>query len=312
MQHRSWLFVPGDSEKKLGKAAGTGADVIIVDLEDSVAHGSKVIARQMTLDWLNVHRQQVVERRMGRWVRINALDTRMWRDDLVAVMPGRPDGIMLPKADGPEAIRQLSAEIYELEQRNHIPTGTTKILPLVSETAQSALSIPSYLGSSLPRLSGLSWGAEDLSAALGASRKRDAKGEWTDTFRFVRVQTLLAAHSLGIMAIDTLHADFADAKGLKKVAEAASADGFAGMLAIHPAQVPIINEAFTPSEAELAEARAIVEAFSASPGAGALQIDRRMIDQPHLKLARRILGLDEAPARVDTAGNSGGAMLRPA
>ena len=315
MQYRSWLFVPGDSEKKLGKAASTGADVILVDLEDSVAFVNKAEARRLTLDWLNIHRQQVIERRMGRWVRINALDSRMWRDDLLAVMPGRPDGIMLPKADGPEAIRQVAAEIYELEQRNQIPTGSTQILPLVSETAASALSIPSYLGASMPRLAGLSWGAEDLSAALGASRKRDAKGEWTDTFRFVRVQTLLAAHACGVLAIDTLHDDFADAKGLKKAAEATRADGFNGKLAIHPAQVPENNQAYTPSDEELADARAIVAAFAASPNAGALQIDRRMIDQPHLKLARRILGMNEA-ARSDTAAISSSApdrpMLRPA
>lgn len=308
MQYRSWLFVPGDSEKKLGKAASTGADVILVDLEDSVAPDNKAAARHMALDWLNIHRQQVIERQMGRWVRINALDTQMWRDDLHAVMPGRPDGIMLPKAEGPEAIQQIAAEIYELEQRHQIPTGSTKILPLVSETARSALTIPSYLGASMPRLAGLSWGAEDLSAALGASRKRDAKGGWTDTFRFVRVQTLLAAHARGILAIDTLHDDFADTKGLKTAAEAARADGFNGMMAIHPAQVPVINEAFTPSEAELADARAIVEAFAANPNAGALQIEGRMIDQPHLKLAKRILGME---ATAHDQGRSGLAGDRP-
>jgi citrate lyase subunit beta/citryl-CoA lyase len=293
MAIRSWLFVPGDSEKKLAKAANAGADVIIVDLEDSVAPANKARARDMACEWLKAHRQQLqVERRLGRWVRINALDTRQWRDDLMAVLPGAPDGIMLPKSAGPDAVQQLGAELYELEGRFGIQAGSTRILPLVSETALAAIGIAQYAGASLPRLAGLTWGAEDLSAAIGATRKRDTKGRWTDTFRLVRAQTLLTAHARGVPAIDTLHADFADEAGLRTAAEAARADGFSGMLAIHPAQVAVINQAFTPSEDELAEARAIVAAFDASPDAGTLQIDRRMIDRPHYLLARRVLGLD--------------------
>lgn len=292
MAMRSWLFVPGDSEKKLGKAAATGADVIIVDLEDSVAPANKPRARELARDWLAAHRNQVAERKFGRWVRINALDSRMWRDDLVAVLPGAPDGIMLPKSAGPESVQALGAELYELEQRSGLATGSVKILPLVSETAAAAISIPAYANAPLPRLAGLTWGGEDLSAAIGASRKYDKDGRWTDAFRFVRAQTLLTAHARGVIAIDTLHADFADTKGLKRIAEEARADGFTGMLAIHPAQVPVINEAFTPTEAELEEARAIVAAFAGSPDAGTLQIDRRMIDRPHLMLAQRMLGIE--------------------
>ena len=294
MASRSWLFVPGDSEKKLGKAVGAGADAIIVDLEDSVASENKALARELGCAWLAAHRTQLTQdRRISRWVRINALDSRMWRDDLIAVMPGAPDGVMLPKSAGPESVQQLAAELYELEQKNGIAPGSTRILPLVSETAAAALTIPSYVGASLPRLAGLTWGAEDLSAAIGATRKRDKDGRWTDAFRFARTQCLLTAHARAVMAIDTLHADFADMKGLKRAAEEARADGFAGMLAIHPAQVEVINQAFTPSEEELAEARAIVEAFAANPSAGALQIDRRMIDRPHLKLAQRVLGIED-------------------
>ena len=294
MAVRSWLFVPGDSEKKLSKAAATGADVIILDLEDSVAHSTKAQARDLAASWLGAHRAQVTGgKRQGRWVRINALDSRMWRDDLLAVLPGAPDGIMLPKSMGPESVVQLAAELYELEGRSGVPAGSTKILPLVSETAAAAVSIANYLPASLPRLAGLTWGAEDLSAAIGATRKRDKLGEWTDAFRYARIQTLLTAHAKGVFALDTLHADFADDKGLKRAAEAARADGFAGMLAIHPAQVPIINAAFTPSDEELAEARASVAAFQSSPEAGALQIDRRMIDRPHLKLAQRVLGIED-------------------
>ena len=293
MAMRSWLFVPGDSDKKLSKALDCGADAIIVDLEDSVAEENKAFARSFAGKWLTTHRQQIAAgRSSARWVRINALDTPHWRADLEAVLPGAPDGVMLPKASGPEAVQQLAAELYELEQRNGIASGTTRILPLVSETPAAALGIAAYAGTAMPRLAGLTWGAEDLSSAIGASRKRDASGGWTDLFRLVRAQCLLTAHARGVMAIDTLYADFRDEAGTRRAAEEARADGFAGMLAIHPAQVAIINQAFEPSEAERAEAEAVIAAFAANPGAGTLQIDGRMIDRPHLVLARRLLGLD--------------------
>lgn len=293
MALRSWLFVPGDSEKKLGKGLESGADALIVDLEDSVAEESKAFAREFTGKWLTVHRNQIAAGpAAARWVRINALDTPHWRADLAAVMPGAPAGIMLPKASGPDAVQQVAAELYELEQRCGVPSGTTRILPLVSETPAAALGIASYVGASLPRLAGLTWGAEDLSSALGATRKRDGSGEWTDLFRMVRAQCLLAAHARGVAAVDTLYAQFRDEDGTRRAAEAARADGFSGMLAIHPAQVPIINRAFEPSAAELAEAEAIIAAFAANPGAGTLQIEGRMIDRPHLRLAQRLLGIE--------------------
>ena len=290
MANRSWLFVPGDSERKLAKAASTGADAIIVDLEDAVAAEARPAARILTTEWLAAHRPQVAERRMERWVRINPLDTPFWRDDIVAAMRGAPDGIVLPKAAGPEQLRQLAAEIYELEQRNGVTSEATRIVPLVSETAAAALTIPDYVELTLPRLAGLMWGAEDLSAALGASRKYGDDGNWTDNFRMVRATVLLTAHACGVAAIDTLHADFRDEAGLIRMARAARADGFSGMLAIHPGQVPVINAAFTPSEEELAGARAIVAAFAANPGAGVVSLDGHMLDQPHLVLARRMLG----------------------
>src|SRR5690606_24779769 len=237
---RSWLFVPGDSEAKLAKVAGYGADVVVVDLEDAVAPAAKPAARQLAQAWLAAGSNPA--RPLQRWVRINALDTPWWRDDLAAVMPGRPDGILLPKASGPRTVQTLAAELDALEQRNGIAPGTTRIVPMVGETAASALSIPSYLessqsGSDQARLAGLTWGAEDLAGALGARRKRDAAGQWCDAFRFVRSQVLLTAHACRIMAIDTLHADFRDLAGLARIAADAHADGFTGMLAIHPAQV---------------------------------------------------------------------------
>lgn len=285
MAMRSWMFVPGDSEKKLAKAGTCGADVVIVDLEDAVAPQAKQAARPLACEWLTVHRRKLSQ----RWVRINAIDTPLWRDDLAAVMPGAPDGIMVPKAAGPEQLQILAAEIADLERRNGLDAGSTKLLPLVSETPAAALGIGAYAGASLPRLAGLTWGAEDLSAAIGASRKRDEAGRWTDTFRMVRAQVLLAAHARKVLPIDTLHADFRDISGLERAARESHADGFAGMLAIHPDQVPVINAAFTPGEEEIAEARRIVEAFSAAPGAGALAFDGRMLDQPHLEQARRLL-----------------------
>lgn len=288
MAMRSWLFVPGDSETKLAKVAGYGADAVIVDLEDAVAPPAKAHARALAKGWLE---RQTRETSGGpaRWVRINPLDTPLWREDLAAIMPGKPDGIMVPKAAGPEQLQGLAGELSVQEQRHGMAPGSTRILPLVSETPAAALGIAAYASAGLPRLAGLTWGAEDLSAVLGATRKRDANGVWTDAFRFVRAQVLLAAHARGALAIDTLHADFRDTEGLRRIAAESHADGFAGMLAIHPAQVPIINEAFTPNEEDIAQARAIVNAFSANPGAGTLQLDGRMIDQPHLEQARRLL-----------------------
>lgn len=287
MPMRSWLFVPGDSETKLGKVAGYGADVVVVDLEDAVAPAAKPRARMLAQGWFEAQRRENPDGQ--RWVRINPLDTPLWRADLVAIMPGRPSGVMVPKAAGPDELQALAAELYELEQRHHTPTGSTLIVPMAGETPASALGIAAYLGTSQTRLAGLTWGAEDLAAALGARRKKDASGQWSDAFRFVRAQVLLAAHGRGIMPIDTLHAEFRDLAALTRIAAESRADGFTGMLAIHPAQVPVINSAFTPDEAEIAEARAIVSAFDDHPGAGALELDGRLIDQPHLDASRRLL-----------------------
>jgi citrate lyase subunit beta/citryl-CoA lyase len=284
---RSWLFAPGDSERKLAKVGESGADVVIVDLEDAVAPERKAQARSMAHEWLEAQPEGTP---FQRWVRINALDTPLWQEDVAAVLAGRPAGLMVPKAAGPEQLARLSAELDGLEERHGIEAGTTRLLPLVSETPAAALGIASYAATILPRLAGLTWGAEDLSAALGASRKRDAAGGWTDAFRMIRAQVLLTAHAAGVLPIDTLHADFRDLTGLERIAAESHADGFAGMLAIHPDQVPVINAAFSPSEAQLAEARAIVQAFAASPGAGALQLNGRMLDQPHLAQAKRLLG----------------------
>ena len=288
MALRSWLFVPGDSERKLAKAPETGADAVIVDLEDAVAPTAKSSARALAREWLGAR-----EGGAARWVRINAVDSGLWRDDLAAVLPGRPDGIMIPKAAGPAQVVEICNEIAALETQVGLTEGATKVLPLVSETPAAALGIAAYAGADLPRLAGLTWGAEDLSAELGARSRQRADGRWTDTFSMIRAQVLLTAHAAGVLPIDTLWADFSDDEGLARYAAEAVADGFAGMLAIHPRQVPIINAAFAPTEEQLAEARAIVAAFTANPDAGTLAVNGRMVDQPHLRLARRTLGIAE-------------------
>lgn len=290
---------PGDSETKLGKIAGYGADVVIVDLEDAVDPARKPVARALAAEWLTDHAPSSAENELAfqRWIRINPVSGPLWRDDLAAVIGGRPDGIMLPKAAGPADLQQVSTMLADLEQEAGIAPGTTRILPLVSETPAAALTIASYAQADVAglRLAGLTWGAEDLSAAISASRKRDGDGNWTDAFRWVRTQVLLTAHAAGVLPVDTLHADFRDLAGLERQASASFADGFAGMLAIHPAQVPVINAAYTPTDAQIAEARAIVAAFDQADGAGVVQLDGRMLDQPHLVQAQRLLASLPAP-----------------
>ena len=310
MQSRSWLIIPGDSDTKLSKAASLGADIIVVDLEGTVAIGpAKARARDLGASWLAAHRYQLADQaRLGRWVRINSLDSRMWRDDLVAMMPMRPDGIILPCTASTEDLRLLAAEIYELEQVNQIAPGSTRLLPVVGETPASALNVRSLSEDPNPRLAGFTWSAEGLRKALGASRHRDARGGFTDTMRLVRAQVLLASHACGLIAVETMHRNFSDEKGLKAAVKEARADGFCGMMAVHPAQVPLINAAFTPSTDELEQARQIVALFEGNSDSSAPPVDRRLINRSSLKQARRLLGLDDGPVELAPTGP----VLRPA
>lgn len=305
MRYRSWLVVPGDSERKLGKALSTGADVVVVDLDTSVEYDAKTAARQMAAEWLKAHRRQVLEQApMARWVRINPIETRQWREDLAAVIGGAPEGIILPRSAGPETIRELAAELYELEQSNQVQPGSTKIIPLAGESPRAALTIPAYADAAQPRLAGLAWSAERLGPAINATRNRELRSGWSEPFRFVRAQTLLAAHACGVMALEAMHDDVEDLKGLKLAAKAARADGFTGMFASNPVQIAEINAAFTPSETELEEARRIVAAFENGAEFEGTPIDRRRIDTPQLKQAKQILGAtdprggDLTPPRV--------------
>lgn len=284
MRLRSLLFVPGDSERKFVKASGVGADALILDLEDSVAPSAKDAARKYVAGLPDTRDA----RDWAFYVRVNAFDSGRTFDDLAAVVKPGLDGVMLPKAAGADDVIRISDNISLLEERAGMAAGSIRIIVVATETPAAVFGLASYRPDT-PRLAGLTWGAEDLAAAIGATAKRDERGEWTFPFQVARAHCLFAAHAAQVAAIDTLHADFRDLPGLEKACMAARRDGFTGALAIHPDQVAIINRCFTPSQDEIAEARRIVEAFAANPGAGTLGIDGRMVDIPHLKGAQRIL-----------------------
>lgn len=283
---RSLLFVPGDSPRKLEKGLASGADVLLIDLEDSVALPAKEEARRTTAAFL----QEAVPQggRPRLFVRVNAFDTGLTEDDLSVVMPMAPDGIMLPKSLSGRDATRLDAALAVHEAMADLEDGITEILVVATETAASVFSLGSYAGAS-PRLRGLSWGAEDLSADIGASATRGEDGLFTGPFQLVRNLCLFGAVAAEVAPIDTVYTNFRDADGLRAECEEAARDGFTAKMAIHPAQVPVINEVFTPSEADVARARAIVDAFAARPGAGVIGLDGEMLDRPHLRRSEKIL-----------------------
>jgi citrate lyase subunit beta / citryl-CoA lyase len=289
---RSMLFIPGDSEKKLGKVDGCGADAVILDLEDAVAPENKPLARQLVPAFMKERPRGT--RKLELWVRVNPFDTGMTLDDLAAVVPAAPDGIMQPKINDPECLRRLSHYLDALEVAHGIERGSIKILPVATETAIAPFHLGDFATAGLDRLMGLTWGAEDLSTAIGASTNLDASGEWSFTYKMVRSMTLLAAHASGVQAIDTLFVDFKDDAGLRASCRAARAEGFTGRIAIHPAQVAGINESFMPSAVEIAHALRVLEVFAANPGSGTVGLDGRMIDIPHQKQAQRVLAQTKA------------------
>lgn len=282
---RSMLFVPGDSEKKQAKAAGVGADALILDLEDSVAASRRPLAREMTRDYLRAADRSGAE----LWVRINPLDSPDALRDLAAVVLAAPAGIALPKCDGPHHVRQLAHYLEALEVEHGIEQGSIGVCAIATETAIGPFTLGDYRGA--PRLRILTWGAEDLSAALGASSNKGADGEYSAPFVLARSLCLFGAHAAGVQPLDTVQPDFRDNARLKRECDEARRDGFLGKIAIHPDQVAVINDAFTPSPAEIAHAEAIIAAFAANPEAGTLSLDGKMIDKPHLKQAERIMGL---------------------
>ena len=282
MKMRSWLFAPGDSDK-MGKALAGPADIILLDLEDAVATENKPLARKMVHDFLcaNAKEQDRI------WVRVNPLDGPFTLDDLVTIMPARPGGIMLPKVNGRANVELLDHYLTALEAANGIKTGSTPVIVLITETAEAMFHTGDYKGA--PRVVALTWGAEDLADSLGASSNRNPDGAYSFTYEMARSMTLLGAATAGVAAIETISGDFRDLDALQARAEKVRRDGFAGMLAIHPAQVDVINAAFTPSEEEVAQAREIVALFEANPGVGAIGWKGGMLDRPHLSRAQRLL-----------------------
>ena len=282
---RSLLFVPADSEKKLAKSKSSPADALILDLEDSVTPENRVKARGLARDFLqDKHRQSI-------WVRINPAGSSDCVADMMAVVACAPAGLIVPKPDGPQVLHLLDAHLLTLETQAGLPQRSIKLIPVATETPTAVLSLQDYRIVP-PRLAALSWGAEDLAAALGAATNRDETGEFLFIHKMIRALVLIAAKAAGVDAIETLHADFRDRAGLERAARLAQREGFSGMLAIHPDQVEPINAAFTPSTADIEHAGKVVAAFGS--GAGVASLDGKMLDQPHLKQARHVLALAEA------------------
>jgi citrate lyase subunit beta/citryl-CoA lyase len=282
---RSWLFAPGDSERKMEKATASEADIVLFDLEDAVAEGEKPKARSMVTAFLKAN----TEMRARLWVRINPLQGPHALADLALVVQSRPGGIMLPKARGRADVELLDHYLTALEVASGAERGSTKVIVLATETAESMVTTGTYAGA--PRLAAMSWGAEDLADSLGASDNRNEDGSYSFTFQLARSLCLIGAANAGVPAIETIHGDFRDEAGLRKRAADVRRAGYRGMLAIHPAQVGVINEAFMPSAQELASAREVVDLFAANPGAGTLGHKGAMLDRPHLARAQALLAL---------------------
>jgi citrate lyase subunit beta/citryl-CoA lyase len=283
---RSFLFVPGDSARKFESAKKTAADALILDLEDSVAPDQKAAARTITRGMLDA-------RKAGQrlYVRVNALDTGLTLADLAAVMPGRPDGIVLPKCAGAADVNRLALYLDAFEAASGIEAESTRIVVVATETAQAVLKLHSYEGAS-PLLWGMMWGAEDLAASLGSSRNR-TEGRYHSPFLLARDLCLISAAAAGVVAIDTIATDIDDLAALKNEAVAARRDGFLAKAVIHPKHVDVVNAALTPTDEEVAWARQIVKAFDDNPNSGVVKIDGKMIDKPHLRAAEKILALVE-------------------
>ncbi len=283
---RSLLFVPANGGPKLDKAVASGADAVIIDLEDSIAPERKDTARAAALAFLK--RASAASERPRLLVRINGLDTGMTDADLDAIVAGTPDAVVLPKAEGAASVVHLDAKLTAREAIAGVSEGHIKILAQAVETAAGLFSAGTFRGASA-RLIGLTWGPEDLSAELGAAANRNADGALTEPYRLARSLCLYAAAAANLPAIETVFVNFRNSEGLRRDTEAARRDGFTGRLAIHPAQVPIINDVFTPTSAEIEKAKAVVAAFAAQPGAGAVGIEGKMYDRPHLVRARALL-----------------------
>src|SRR5580693_7963538 len=280
---RSLLFVPADSERKLSRAPQSGADAVILDLEDSVVPANRTLARDQARDFLAAGSAE-----FRRYVRINPLSSGVALDDLAAVVPGKPDGVLLPKCV-PEDLRTVDHYLSALEAASALPPGSIRVIAIATETPAATFALGGYGGVS-SRLEAITWGAEDLAACIGGNNRR-VDGVYDDVYRLARSLCLLGAAAAGVIPIDTIYTDFKDEVGLAAECAAARRSGFSAKMAIHPAQIPVINRAFAVDKEELAWARTIVEAFAANPEAGTIAVNGKMVDKPHLTLARRLLGL---------------------
>jgi citrate lyase subunit beta / citryl-CoA lyase len=283
LKMRSWLFAPGDSARKMEKAADGPADIVLLDLEDAVAESEKATARGMIAEFVAGRSAD----RARLWVRVNPLDGPHTLADLAAIMPARPGGIMLPKVYGRADVEAMDHFLSAFEVAHGIAQGSTPVIVLVTETAEAMFHAGSYKGA--PRVVALSWGAEDLADSVGAQSNKGEDGGYTFTYELARTMTLLGAATAGVPAIETISADFRDLDALRRRAENVRRDGFKGMLAIHPAQVEVINAAFTPSPEEIAQAQEIVDLFAANPGVGAIGYKGGMLDRPYLSRAQQLL-----------------------
>ena len=280
---RSLLFVPGDDERKLAKGLASAADALILDLEDSVAADRKATARELCAATLTAGA------RMKLYVRINALDTPAALLDLAAVVRARPYGIMLPKCRNGDDARRVAHYLTALEARDGVPAGEIRLLPIVTETGGSMFGLGSYDSPPIARLCGMSWGGEDLAADVGAMTNRDDSGRYAAPFQLARSLCLFAATSASVIAVDAVYTNFRDAAGLRQESIEGLRSGFSAKAAIHPDQIAVINEAFTPSAADVEAARKVIAAFDASPGAGVASVDGKMLDRPHYRTAQRVL-----------------------
>lgn len=283
---RSLLFVPADGGNKLDKAMASGADAVIIDLEDSITPERKGAARAACLDFLKANHAKKERPRL--LVRINGLDTGMTDADLDAIVPGKPDAVVLPKAEGGTSAVHLDAKLTAREAIAGLAEGSIKVLAQAVESAAGLFFAGTFKDAS-KRLIGMTWGPEDLSAELGAEANRDEQGLLTEPYRLARNICLYGAAVAKIPAIETVYVDFRNSEGLRRDTEEARRDGFTGRLAIHPAQVPIINAVFTPSPEQIEKAKAVIAAFAANPGAGAVGLDGKMLDRPHLVRAQALL-----------------------
>ncbi|MBL6953488.1 MAG: CoA ester lyase [Alphaproteobacteria bacterium] len=286
---RSWLFVPGDSERKLAKGRDNPADALILDLEDSVSDDRQEIAREMVRDYLTAHPDRA---RQQLWVRINPLDTELSLPDLAAVMAGAPDGIVLPKVYSADDVNTLAHYLSALEAREGLPPDSTKIHCVSTETAASLLTFHTYLDGVSDRLAAMTWGGEDLAAALGASDNRNpATGDYDDVYLMAKSLCLSTARAIEVQPVGVVYVDFRDLEGLEAECLRDRRAGFFGKIAIHPAQSDVINRAFTPSEEEVAHAQRVIDVFAQNPGLGTVGLEGKMLDMPHLKQARNVMAV---------------------